>query len=287
MTTVAVLADIHGNLPALDAVLDDLRTFEVDHIVVAGDVVNWGPWSREVMERLAAFAPAVIRGNNEFYLLDYNTPRAPAAWSDLEQWRLLPWLARTLRGRWHTVIAAWPDRLSLQFPDAPPVLVVHGSPRSNNEPIYDTTPPDLLEAMFAGVTEQTVVAAHTHIAMDRKVAGWHVLNPGTVGVPLQGRPESSYMIMRGDERGWTAEHRVVPFDLERVLDAFRAQDFVEECGAIGQLVVDEFATSRLHTVPFLRWREAQCPDAPLDLALVERFRAVDARPYTPEAYILP
>lgn len=232
-------------------------------------------------------APAVIRGNNEFYLLDYNTPRAPAAWSDSEQWRLLPWLARTMRGRWHTAIAAWPDSLSLQFPDAPPVLVVHGSPRSNNEPIFDTTPPEALREMFAGVKEHTVVAAHTHLAMNRHVGRWHLLNPGTVGVPLQGRPESSYLIMRGSEEGWTAEHRRVPFDLVRVLWTFETQGFVEECGAIGQLVVDEFATSSLQTVPFLRWRHEQCPDAVLDLALVERFRSVDARPYTPEPYILP
>ncbi len=128
MTTLAVLSDIHANLPALEVVLADIEAHDIDYLIVAGDVINWGPFGREVMERLMPLAPAVIRGNNEYYLLDYNTPRAPAAWADQRQWQLLPWLARTMRGRWHTRIATWPDTISLQFPDAPPVGIVHGSP---------------------------------------------------------------------------------------------------------------------------------------------------------------
>ncbi len=93
------------------------------------------------------------------------------------------------------------------------------------------------------------------------------------------------MILRGDATGWDADVRKLPFDLERVLHAFEAQGFIEECGAIGELVVEEFRTSKLWVVPFLVWRQAVCPDAAFDHALVERFRSVDARPYTPEAYI--
>jgi diadenosine tetraphosphatase ApaH/serine/threonine PP2A family protein phosphatase len=139
--------------------------------------------------------------------------------------------------------------------------------------------------MFAHVKERTIVAGHTHLAMDHWAANRHLLNPGSVGVPLQGRPDASYMIMHGNEAGWTARIRKVPFDLERVLHAFQVQGFVEECGPIGQLVVDEFATSRLQVVPFLLWRQAECPHAVLDHDLVKRFRSVDATPYTSEAYI--
>ena len=77
MTRIAVLADIHGNLPALNAVIDDMARFAVDHVVVAGDSVNWGPFSREVLEIIAARKWAVIRGNNAYYALDYATGRAP------------------------------------------------------------------------------------------------------------------------------------------------------------------------------------------------------------------
>jgi predicted phosphodiesterase len=103
MTRLAILADIHGNLPALEAVLADLAQFAVDHVIVAGDVVNWGPFSAPVMERVTRAGWAVIRGNNEFYLLDYNTPRQPEHWREFE---LLPWLHGQLKGKWHRLIAA-------------------------------------------------------------------------------------------------------------------------------------------------------------------------------------
>ena len=75
MTRLAVLADIHGNLPALQAVIDDMAQFAVDQVVVAGDSINWGPFSREVLEVIRERRWPVIRGNNELYLLDYDTER--------------------------------------------------------------------------------------------------------------------------------------------------------------------------------------------------------------------
>lgn len=81
MTRLAVLADIHGNLPALEAVIEDMAQFAVDHVVVAGDSINVGPFSREVLEVISARNWAVIRGNNGYYVTEYQTPRMPAHWS--------------------------------------------------------------------------------------------------------------------------------------------------------------------------------------------------------------
>src|SRR5438105_2123738 len=136
MTTLAILSDLHGNLPALEAVLADLAPFGVDQVVVAGDVINWGPFSAQVAARVVESGWAVIRGNHEHYLLDYGTPRAPVAWDDAGVWPLLPWLQGQLPARWKTLIAGWPDSLSLRFRDAPPIRVLHASPRQNTEGIY-------------------------------------------------------------------------------------------------------------------------------------------------------
>ena len=92
MTRLAVLADIHGNLPALEAVSMDMAQFEVDHVVVAGDSVNVGPFSREVLKLVSERNWATIRGNNAFYVLDYQTPRMPEHWS---AFTLPPWLRAT------------------------------------------------------------------------------------------------------------------------------------------------------------------------------------------------
>jgi predicted phosphodiesterase len=283
VTRLAVLADIHGNLPALEAVLADLASFPVDHVIVAGDVVNWGPFSAQVMERVTRAGWAVIRGNNEFYLLDYDTPRQPEHW---REYVLLPWLCAQLRGRWPHVIAAWPDALSLRFPDAPPIRVVHGSPRSASEPIYPVSTEAEIETMLAGVDETTLIAAHTHLAMDRRVGRWHLLNPGSVGNPLDGLPGASYMLLDGDARGWRATFRRVPFDLEAVLREFERQRFLESYGVTAWLVVEEFKTMRLQVHPFNHWRARHRPAAPLTADLLAEFAKINPWDYTPQAYWL-
>ena len=125
MTRLAVLADIHGNLPALQAVIKDMAQFAVDQVVVAGDSVNWGPFSREVMEVVSAGGWAAICGNNELYALDFETPRMPPHWSSFT---LPPILREQLGADWLNAIACLPDELCLRFLDAPALRVFHGVP---------------------------------------------------------------------------------------------------------------------------------------------------------------
>ncbi|MBI3734845.1 MAG: metallophosphoesterase family protein [Chloroflexi bacterium] len=229
MTKLAILSDIHGNLPALEAVMQDMAPFRADHVVVAGDVINWGPFSAQVLERVTREGWAVIRGNNEFYLLDYDTPRAPAAWRDLAYFPVLPWLSRQLKGHWQNVVAAWPDSLSLRFPDAPPVRVAHGSPRSPWEPIFPIAPVADVEVMLAGVEETTVIAAHTHLAMDLVAGRWRVLNPGTVGVPIDGTFGARYLLLEARDGEWHATFRQVPYNDAPVFAEFARMGFSALC----------------------------------------------------------
>jgi putative phosphoesterase len=290
VTRLAVLADIHGNLPALEAVLADLAQFAVDQVVVAGDVINWGPFSAEVTARVVEAGWAVIRGNNEYYLLDYATPRAPAAWSNAAQWPLLPWLRQQMAGRWTSAIAAWPDSLSLRFPDAPAIRVVHGSPRGNNEPIDPVSAELEVAAMLAGVDEPAVIAAHTHLPMHSRVRGrpgggaWQVFNPGSVGVPLDGRFVSSYLLLESRADGWQPTWRAVPTDPALVLREFERQDFLARCGVIGHFVVAEFRHARLELPTFLNWRRANRPDHPLTPELLADYTRVDPLEFVPGPY---
>lgn len=284
MTRLAILADIHGNLPALEAVIADLKQFDVDHVIVAGDIINWGPFSAQVVERVTREGWAVIRGNNEFYLLDYNTPREPAAWRDRSQWSMLPWLERQLRGRWHRIIAAWPDTLSLRFPDAPPIRVVHGSPRSAWEGIYASYPDAQSTAMLAGIEEEVVIAAHTHLATDYIVGNWRVLNPGSVGVPLDGSFGASFMLLEAVNGDWRPTFRRVAVNVASLFDAFAQQGFIDECGVVGHLVVKEFETARLQIHPFIHWRAAVCPYSPFAMDLLNEFTDDVRWAYTPPSY---
>jgi predicted phosphodiesterase len=295
MPRLAILADIHGNLPALEAVLTDLARYRVDQVIVAGDVINWGPFSAQVMARVAGDGWIAVRGNNEDYLLDYDTPRAPPEWSDRSQWGMLAWLRAQLAGRWHAAIAAWPDSLCLRYPDAPPIRVVHGSPRSNSEPLYPQAANAELAQRLAGVSEPTVIAAHTHLPMHRLVPGrlpgggsssraWQLLNPGSVGVPLAGRHHASYLLLDGSLDGWRPTFRTVPIDPGPVLAEFERQRFADHCGIVAHFVLAEFRHARLELSPFLRWRRAACPDAPFTPALLEAYQRIDPLPYVLEPY---
>ncbi|MHB8626766.1 MAG: metallophosphoesterase family protein [Aggregatilineales bacterium] len=276
MTRLAVLADIHGNLPALEAVFEDMKQFTIDQVVVAGDVVNLGPFSRQVMERLAAEHCTVMRGNHELYVTSHSQK---LAW---------PWPSsltiEQLGAHWLDVITAWPDTLTLNFRDAPTVRVVHGSPHSPYESILPTMTDTEIEDMLTGVKESTVIAAHTHLALDRQVGGWHLLNPGSVGAPIDGILAASYLILDGNQAGWHGFHRRVPFDSERILREFERIEFIARCGVVGQRVVEQYHSARPELYAFLEWRRAICPDAPLTMALLEPYSKVNRFDFMLPAY---
>lgn len=283
MTQLAVLADIHGNLPALDAVIADMQQFAVDHVIVAGDSIHWGPFSAQVLDRITTLGWAVIRGNAEFYLLDYGTDRAPAAWNT-DSFAPVHWLHAQIAERWLPVIAAWPDTLSLYYPDAPLVRVCHGSPRSAWEGIFANTPEDEVWTMLSGVEETLVIAGHTHLVMDRQIERWRVLNPGTVGGPVDGRGGASYLLLEARAGMWHPTFRRVSYDETEMLAELARVRYVEECGVIAYLFVEEFKAKKLYVSPFVQWHAAECPDEPLTLALLDHFTEEKRRAFIPPPY---
>jgi predicted phosphodiesterase len=282
MTRLAILADIHGNLPALEAAIADMQQFNVDHVVVAGDIINMGPFSVQVMERVTELGWSLMRGNHELYMLDHNTPRAPEQWETFTQ---PPWLNAIMPARWKNVIATLPDTLQIRFPDAPPVRVVHGSPRSHWDSMSTTTPDDEMMMMLEGVEENFVIAGHTHLQMDRRVGQWRVMNPGTVGVPLDGYYDADYMIVDGNAQGWRATHRRVEYDPTPIFEEFERIGFVEACGITGLMIVEEFKSARPRIFPFNRWRAEVYPGQLESLAMAREFLALDNKwDYMPPAF---
>lgn len=268
MTRLAILADIHGVWPALESVLDDLSQFIPDHIIVAGDLINLGPFSRQVVAHAVEHNWVVVRGNNELALLDYDTPRAPEHWQDLTQFAMLGWLDRQFDDDLKDTIATWPDTLQLRFRNAPPIRLVHGSPRSSLESIYPTATDEEIEELLAGTDEGVVVAGHTHLPMDRTVGNWRILNPGSVGMPLDGDSKASYLLLESDRGEWHPTFRRVSFDDTSLFSAFKRQGFVDQCGVIGHLVVQTFSTARPQVVPFLRWRDQVYPNEALSMEML-------------------
>jgi predicted phosphodiesterase len=284
LTTIAVLADIHGNLPAVDAIERDLTGVPVDAVVAAGDLINWGPFSRQVLERAAERGWLVLRGNNELYLTDFGTPRAPAAWSEAARYPLLPWLQRQVGAEWRARIATWPDSLVLRFADAPPLCVAHGLPDDPWHGIHTSDPDDQVARSLGGLSATTFVTGHTHLQFERQVGPWQIVNPGSAGVPLHGRREACYALLVGDDSGWRAALRRAPYDVRPVLREFARIGYVEELGVVGRLCVEEFRTARMHLVAFHNWRDACCPDEPLAMDLFDRYTRADWAPLVRSDY---
>lgn len=272
MTRLAVLSDIHGNLPALEAVISDLRGFEVDHVIVPGDVISFGPCPRQAAEIVIEKRWSVIRGNNEFFLVDYKTSRAPDEWNDPIQFAPTAWLDKQIDQRLKTMIGSWPDRLTLRFRDAPPMEVCHGTPDSPWDSIYWTMTDEEISKKITDLEANYVVCGHTHLPMDRQVGRWRIFNPGSVGVPLDGVFSASYMILDGNEQGWTATFRRVPFDYSAVFEMFETSGYIEESGPVGRLVVEVYKTAR-PVLGFFRWQVQYKPGSPLTYELVDEYIA--------------
>jgi predicted phosphodiesterase len=152
---VAALYDIHGNLPALDAVLAELP--EVDAIVVGGDVLP-GPLARETLDRLASLPNThYVMGNGD----------------------------RDSAGEFPEV-ASWPATVTLDVDGLGPVLFCHGSPRSDVEMITILTGEERLAPMLEGVEERVIVGGHTHRQFDRSLLGRRIVNAGSIGLPYEG-----------------------------------------------------------------------------------------------------
>jgi predicted phosphodiesterase len=182
---VACLFDIHGNLPALEAVLSDVRDAAVDRIVIGGDAVP-GPMPRECLDLLYSLDTPTdfIIGNG-----DRETAvaaRGPVSTVVPEFFReAMRWNAAQLQPRDLEAIAAWPLTSQLKIDGIGDVFFCHATPRNDSEIFVKTTSDDKLRPIFDSLGVQLVVCGHTHMQFDRIVGRTRIVNAGSVGMPFQ------------------------------------------------------------------------------------------------------
>jgi len=253
MPTIAAIADIHGNLPALEAVLAELDRLRPDEVLVGGDLVGRGPRGSAVVAAVAERGWATIRGNHEDYLLDFVHRRVPESWWHEDKWSAARWMADELDRAAIAFIEALP--LTLRAASAPGLLLLHGSPRSHSEGLGPWTSDDKLSRHLASVEEPLLVCAHTHRPMHRRLPAGEVVNVGSVGLPFNGDPRAQYCLFHHDERGWRHEFRRVEYDRERTLESYRDSGFLAAGGVTAALLALELEHAAPFLVPFLKWAE--------------------------------
>ncbi len=250
---IAVLADIHGNLPALEAVLADVERQGVEGMVVAGDFCD-RPHPLDSVRAVQALGACAIRGNRENYLLAYHNLNAPDHWRTATQWVGLRWLYERLDGEALDYLASLPDECVYAAGGTHPVRVVHGSPGSMTENILPNHDPDtmklyeqagLLELrhdsqatiddVLAHLDEPVLICGHSHIPWKHeREDGRLAVNPGAVGIPINGDTRAQYALLAWEGGQWTAEHRALDYDRDRIRAAYLESGILEIEGAFAQ-----------------------------------------------------
>jgi predicted phosphodiesterase len=212
---IAALYDVHGNLPALEAVLEDVAAKGIVRIVFGGDLVL-GPMPKESLQLARSVDGAsFIRGNCDRLVAAAAAGeplgRLPAAIATT-----IEWCARQLDASEIAFLRGLPQALSIAVSGPGPVRFVHATARSDEENFTKRTGDDLVAEMFAGVTEPTVVCGHTHMQFVRTLGSLMVVNAGSVGMPY-GLP-GAYWCEVGDE----VRLQRTPYDLRGAAEKVRA-----------------------------------------------------------------
>ena len=242
---VAALYDIHGNLPALEAVLQDIRQANVGQIVVGGDVVP-GPMPRETLTRLLDLdlPTRFIYGNGELAILAQiagartgsvtywgTTSGARPPENIVETYR---WTAAQLQSEFEPVLARWPKTLQLEIDGLGQVLFCHSTPRSETEVFTRLTAEGRLLPLFEPLQVSMLVCGHTHMQFDRMIGGTRVVNAGSVGMPF-GEPGAYWLLLGPDVR-----LRRTLYDFTQAAERIRGTEYPQ---------AEEFAVQSVLTPP--------------------------------------
>jgi predicted phosphodiesterase len=192
---IAALYDVHGNLPALDAVLAEIPDDAT--IVVGGDVAA-GPFPHETLERLRGLGDRVhwLRGNADRELTPGEEGLAPA--------ELLEWVRSRLSEEEIAFLHAQPPNVELDG-----VLFVHATPRNDVDVFTEITPEERVAPQFLGVDARLVVCGHTHMQFDRTIGGTRVVNAGSVGMAYEDEPGAYWALIDDD-----VAFRRTPYELD-------------------------------------------------------------------------
>jgi putative phosphoesterase len=257
---LAVLADIHGSLPALEAVLHAIRSLGVDGLLVAGDM-TCGPNSVEVLQRLQAENAWMVLGNNEGYLLRFDSGQAPGWWHTSHQWALNRWVFRTMDRASLDILHSLPEQRLIDLPGTAPIRMFHGSLRSSSEMLDPQLYPEPLQDAFARTAEPVLICGHTHRPWQKRENGRLAFNPGAVTFPCNGDLNAQYAILTWGPSGWEVEHRSTAYDHSLVRKAFEDSGFLIEGGALTRGFLLSIETGLDMTVDFLRYAYRMAAEA--------------------------
>ena len=249
---LAVLSDIHGNLPALEAVLDDLGKWRPDRVIINGDVINRGPDSPGCLELIARQLPTItlIKGNHEeFVLACAEKPFTPGIQRH-ELRRFAHWTIGQLGDRLQAV-SHWREDLDLIDSEGGELHITHGTRLGKRDGIRPNTDPADLAGKL-GDPKRLFITAHTHQPLVLDYEGTLVVNTGSVGSPFDRDPRAAYGRFTFHSGRWDAEITRLEYDRARTERDYEESGFLDGGGPFARIMLMELRQSRGHMAVWMR-----------------------------------
>jgi putative phosphoesterase len=238
---IALLGDVHANLPALDAVLADVKKRGVDQIWNIGDFIGYGAYPDEVVKRLRKEGVISIIGNYDLKVLKF--PKKNKKWQKSktqQKWRAFKWAYENLSKSSRQYLQKLPKELWL-YTSSKYILLTHGSPASNEEHLTPDTPDARLRELSAfsasqweGTNPDVIICGHSHREFARQVDNTWFINTGSVGRPDDGDPRACYALLQIGKGSFQVNHYRLEYDLAAAVAAIRARNLPE---AFAQMLI--------------------------------------------------
>jgi len=267
---LAFLGDIHGNLPALEAVLDEIDKQTPDAVFLLGDLLNRCPWTLDVVDVLRQRDWLSVQGNHDLVLANLNTPEGPPTFNDKNRFPNIHWTWEQMRPQDLCYLRNLPHDLLIEIQGAPSLRLFHGLPDNPFAGIMPNADEDSVSSQIAVYDESVLICGHTHQPMDRTITAQssehnggscpykqRILNPGSVGMPYNGDPRAHYLLLdlvkEDGKLGWQPQFQRLDYDFDRVASAFRSSGLLESSGAIAALNLRTIKDGQPWASDFQQW----------------------------------
>ncbi|MBN1536001.1 MAG: metallophosphoesterase family protein [Anaerolineales bacterium] len=218
---VALLGDIHANLPALEAVIAHAQAHHVQQYWNTGDFLGYGAFPNEIFDCLHHIGAVSIVGNYDLKVLNF--PTKQRKWKKNKRpgkYLAFKWAHEQLLEENAQYLRSLPEKLEMEIENRR-ILMVHGSPESIDEMLCDKTPVKRLENLAKGSQVDVIVCGHTHQAFLRQVQDVWFVNPGSVGRPGDGDPRAAYALLDIRDDSFGVQQFRIDYDIARAVDAIR------------------------------------------------------------------
>ena len=227
---IALIGDVHANLPALETVLAHIHRHDVDVIWNIGDWVGYNAFPNEVIDELREADAVSIVGNYDLRVLKFKKKKHK--WKHTkrpEKYLAFKWAYKTLTKGNRAYLRSLPQERRLHVGEQQ-ILLTHGSPAANNEALTPDTPKRRFRELAEMANTDVVVCGHSHSPFARHVAGVWFINTGSVGRPDDGDPRASYAILQIEPDDLQVRHYRLDYDIARAVKAIQQNDLPEAFG---------------------------------------------------------